>query len=99
MRLYDNDEGGVYIDGINVKDLSFKSLYENIAIVSQETYLFIGSILDNIKYARPDATYDEVIWAAKCAGAHEFIMKLPDAYNTKIGFGAVQRGAYHRIGM
>ncbi len=87
MRLYDSDEGGVYIDGINVKDLSFKSLYENIAIVSQETYLFIGSILDNIKYARPDATYDEVIWAAKCAGAHDFIMKLPDAYNTKIGFG------------
>ena len=87
MRLYDSDEGSVFIDGINVKDLSFKSLYENIAIVSQETYLFIGSILDNIKYARPDATYDEVIWAAKCAGAHEFIMKLPDAYNTKIGFG------------
>ena len=87
MRLYDSDEGGVYIDGINVKDLSFKALYENIAIVSQETYLFIGSILDNIKYARPDATYDEVIWAAKCAGAHDFIMKLPDAYDTKIGFG------------
>lgn len=87
MRLYDSNEGGVYIDGINVKDLSFKSLYKNIAIVSQETYLFIGSILDNIKYARPDATYDEVIWAAKCAGAHEFIMRLPDAYNTKIGFG------------
>ena len=87
MRLYDSDEGGVFIDGINVKDLSFKSLYENIAIVSQETYLFIGTILENIKYARPNATYDEVIWAAKCAGAHEFIMKLPDAYNTKIGFG------------
>ena len=87
MRLYDSDEGGVYIDDINVKDLSFKALYENIAIVSQETYLFIGSILDNIKYARPDATYDEVIWAAKCAGAHDFIMKLPDAYDTKIGFG------------
>lgn len=87
MRLYDSNEGGVYIDGINVKDLSFKSLYENIAIVSQETYLFIGSILENIKYAKPDATYDEVIWAAKCAGAHDFIMKLPDAYNTKIGFG------------
>ena len=87
MRLYDCNEGGVYIDGVNVKDLSFKCLYENIAIVSQETYLFIGSILDNIKYARPDATYDEVVWAAKCAGAHDFIMKLPDAYNTKIGFG------------
>ena len=87
MRLYDTDEGGVYIDGVNVKDLSFKSLYENIAIVSQETYLFIGSILDNIRYAKPDATYEEVIYAAKCAGAHDFIIKLPDGYNTMIGFG------------
>lgn len=87
MRLYDTDEGGVYIDGINVKDLSFNSLYENIAIVSQETYLFIGSILDNIRYARPDATYEEIIHAAKCAGAHDFIIKLPDGYNTMIGFG------------
>lgn len=87
MRLYDCDEGEVLIDGINVKDLSFKALYENIAIVSQETYLFIGSILDNIRYARPDATYDEVIYASKCAGAHEFIVKLPDGYNTQIGFG------------
>lgn len=87
MRLYDTDEGGVYIDGVNVKDLSFETLYSNIAIVSQETYLFIGTIFDNIRYARPDATYDEVIFAAKCAGAHEFIMRLPDAYNTKIGFG------------
>ena len=87
MRLYDADEGGVYIDGVNVKDLSFKALYENVAIVSQETYLFIGSIIDNIKYAKPDATYEEVIAAAKFAGAHDFIMKMPDAYNTKIGFG------------
>lgn len=87
MRLYDCDDGGIYIDGINVKDMSFQSLYENIAIVSQETYLFIGSILDNIRYAKPDATYDEVIHAAKCAGAHDFIMRLPDAYDTKIGFG------------
>jgi len=87
MRLYDADNGGIFIDGVNVKDLSFKSLYENIAIVSQETYLFIGTILENIKYAKPDATYEEIITAAKYAGAHDFIMKLPDAYNTKIGFG------------
>jgi ATP-binding cassette subfamily B protein len=87
MRLYDPEEGSILIDGINVKDLSFKSLYENIAIVSQETYLFIGSILDNIRYAKPDATYDEVIAAAKCAGAHDFIVKLPDGYDTQIGFG------------
>ncbi len=87
IRLYDCDEGEVLIDGVNVKDLSFSSLYNNIAIVSQETYLFIGTILENIKYAKPDATYEEVIRAAKCAGAHDFIVKLPDAYNTKIGFG------------
>ena len=87
IRLYDCDEGEVLIDGINVKDLSFSSLYNNIAIVSQETYLFIGTILDNIRYAKPDATYEDVIRAAKCAGAHDFIIKLPDGYHTKIGFG------------
>ncbi len=87
MRLYDTDEGGIYIDGINVRDLSFGALHKNIAMVSQETYLFIGSIFDNIRYAKPDADYSEVIAAAKISGAHEFIIKLPDAYDTKIGFG------------
>jgi len=87
MRLYDCDEGEILVDGINVKDLSFEALYGNIAIVSQETYFFIGSILDNIRYAKPEATYEEVVRAAKLAGAHSFIIKLPDAYNTKIGFG------------
>ncbi len=87
MRLYDAEEGEVLMDGINVKELSFASLYENIAIVSQETYLFMGTILDNIRYAKPDATYEEVIAASKRAGAHGFIMRLPDAYHTKVGFG------------
>ncbi len=87
MRLYDADEGSVYIDGINVRDMSFKSLYENIAIVSQETYLFMGSVLDNIRYARPDATYEEVVAAAKKAAAHDFIVNMPDGYNTRIGSG------------
>ena len=87
IRLYDCDEGEVLIDGINVKDLSFSALYDNIAIVSQETYLFIGTILDNIRYAKPEATYEDVIRAAKCAGAHDFIIRLPDGYNTRIGFG------------
>ena len=87
MRLYDCDEGVISVDGVNVKDLSFKTLYENIAIVSQETYFFIGSIYENIKYAKPDASYEEVIAAAKLSGAHSFIIKLPDAYNTMIGFG------------
>ena len=87
MRLYDAEEGTITIDGINVKDMAFKDLYSNIAIVSQETYLFVGTILENIKYACPDATFEEVVAASKCAGAHDFIMKLPDAYYTKIGFG------------
>jgi ATP-binding cassette subfamily B protein len=87
LRRYDCDEGRVLIDDIDVKDLSFKALYDNIAIVSQETFFFIGSILDNIRYANPDATYEEVVKAAKLAGAHDFIIKMPDAYNTMIGFG------------
>jgi multidrug ABC transporter, permease/ATP-binding protein len=87
IRLYDPESGTVTIDGTDIKKLAFADLYRNIAIVSQETYLFMGTILENIRYARPDASYDEVIAAAKAAGAHDFIVKLPDAYDTKIGFG------------
>ncbi len=87
IRLYDVSKGEILIDGINVRDLSFADIRKNVAIVSQETYLFMGTILDNIRYARPDATYEEVLEASKIAGAHDFIMKLPDAYATQIGFG------------
>lgn len=87
IRLYDVSAGEILIDGVNVKDISFSDLRRNISIVSQETYLFMGTILDNIRYARPDATLDEVIEASRIAGAHDFIMKLPDAYSTRIGFG------------
>ncbi len=87
MRMYDVEEGEIRIGGYPVRDLALSTLYQNIAIVSQETYLFMGSILDNIRYARPDASFEEVLEASKCAGAHDFIMKLPDAYNTRIGFG------------
>ena len=87
IRLYDVDEGEILLDGVNVRELSFDTLRENIAIVSQETYLFMGTILENIKYARPDATDEEVIEAAKIAGAHDFNVKLPDAYATQIGNG------------
>lgn len=87
MRLYDCVDGEILIDGVNVKDLSFESLYGNISIVSQETYFFIGTVLDNIRYASPDATYSEVIEAAKLSGAHDFIIKLPEGYDTMIGFG------------
>lgn len=87
MRMYDADEGEIRVGGYPVRDLAFDALYRSIAIVSQETYLFMGTILENIRYARPDATFEEVIEASKCAGAHDFIMKLPDAYHTRVGFG------------
>jgi ATP-binding cassette subfamily B protein len=86
-RLYDPKEGVVEIDGYDVKDLSSKQLRQNIGIVSQDIFLFIGTIADNIRYARPDATNDEVIAAAKAASAHSFITKLPDGYETWVGSG------------
>ncbi|MCL2456976.1 MAG: ABC transporter ATP-binding protein/permease, partial [Defluviitaleaceae bacterium] len=86
-RLYDPNEGKIFIDGVDVKKISLQKLRANIGIVSQDIYLFIGSIADNIRYARPDATVEEVIWAAKMASAHDFIAKLPDAYETRVGAG------------
>jgi ATP-binding cassette subfamily B protein len=86
-RLYDPGEGSVYVDGVNVKDISLSQLRANIGVVSQEIYLFIGSIADNIRYAKPEATIEEVVWAAKMASAHDFICALPDAYETRVGAG------------
>lgn len=85
MRLYDPGIGKITIGGVDIKDIPQKELRDNIGVVFQETYLFSGSIYDNIAYARLDATPDEVIAAAKAANAHEFITKLPDGYNTVIG--------------
>ncbi len=87
IRLYDANSGDIIIDGHNVRELSFETLRRNIAIVSQETYLFHGTIYENIAYAKPDATREEVIRAARVSGAHDFICKLPDGYSTKIGWG------------
>lgn len=87
IRLYDTDSGEITIDGRNVREYTFETLRRNIAIVSQETYLFQGTIFDNIAYGKPDATRDEVVRAARISGAHDFICKLPDGYATKIGFG------------
>jgi len=86
-RLYDPTEGEVFVDGVNVKSLPLMQLRRSIGIVSQEIYLFIGSIADNIRYARPDATIEEVIRAAKAASAHDFIINLPDGYETRVGAG------------
>lgn len=87
IRLYDAEEGEILIDGVNVKDLRLKDIHRNISIVSQETYLFVGTIFENIRYACPEATREQVVAAAKAAGAHDFIVKLPDAYETMVGFG------------
>ncbi|MDR2570819.1 MAG: ABC transporter ATP-binding protein/permease [Oscillospiraceae bacterium] len=86
-RLYDVTSGEILIDGVNVKQYPLKTLRENVGIVSQDIYLFIGSIADNIRYARPDASFEEVICAAKAASAHEFIMNMSDAYETRVGAG------------
>ena len=85
MRMYDVNEGAIKVDGIDIRDLTQDCLRSQIGVVLQETFLFAGTIYDNIAYAKPDASRDEIITAAKIAGAHEFIMKLPDAYNTKVG--------------
>ena len=87
-RLYDVISGSVLIDGVNVKELSSESLRKGIAIVSQEIFLFRGTIADNIRYAKPDATIGEVMEAAKAANAHDFIMSLPDGYETVVGIGS-----------
>ncbi len=86
-RLYDVVDGKIFIDGINIKELSFETLRRAVSIVSQETYLFRGSILENIRYACPEATNEQVISASVIAGAHRFIVKYPDGYHTQIGFG------------
>ncbi len=86
-RLYDADEGEIMIDGVNVKDLTFSSLRGAIAMVSQETYIFMGTVAENIAYAKPNATREEIVRAAMAASAHGFICRLPDGYDTVIGTG------------
>lgn len=87
LRLYDTETGSITIDGVDVKDMSLGVLRDNIAIVSQETYIFEGTIFDNIAYAKPGSTREEVVEAARLAGAHEFIVKLEESYQTKVGIG------------
>ncbi len=84
-RLYDAGEGEVLVDGINVKQYGFRELRKNVAMVSQETYIFMGTVAENIAYARPDATREEIIRAAVQASAHDFICKMPQGYDTILG--------------
>lgn len=87
-RFYDVCSGRITVDGLDIRDVKLKSLRDRIGIVQQDVYLFAGTILENIRYGKPDATREEVIRAAKDANAHEFIMNFPDGYDTDIG----QRG-------
>ncbi len=87
-RFYDVTGGKIFIDGVDVRKIQLKSLRDHIGIVQQDVYLFVGTIYDNIRYGKPEASRDEVIAAAKNANAHDFIMSLPKGYDTDIG----QRG-------
>ena len=86
-RFWDVDAGSVSIGGVNVKDYTLNSLMKNVSMVFQNVYLFADTIENNIKFGKSDATHEEVVEAAKRACCHEFIMALPDGYNTKIGEG------------
>jgi ATP-binding cassette subfamily B protein len=85
MRLYDPTEGSVTIDGLDVRQVTSRSLHEQIAVVTQETFLFHASVLDNLRYAKPAATIAEVEDAARRAQIHELIASLPDGYETVVG--------------
>lgn len=84
-RFYEATNGKILIDGVDIKDVSLRSLRENIGVVAQEVYLFSGSVKENIAYGKVGATDEEIIEAAKLAGAHEFITELPDGYDTYVG--------------
>lgn len=87
MRFYDAQEGEILLDGKNIKDYPLQTLRESMAFVSQNVTLFAGTIFENIAYGRRNASYEEVINAAKIAEAHDFIMSLPNQYETSFGFG------------
>lgn len=84
-RLYDPKSGDIFIDGVNIKEMAFRDFRSNIAMVSQETYIFMGTVEQNIAYAKEDATHEEIVAAAMAASAHDFICQMPDGYDTIIG--------------
>jgi len=93
-RFYEQQSGSVRVDGFDVRDLTQKSLRSQMGIVLQDSFLFTGTIMENIRYGKLDATEEEIMNAAKIVGAHEFIVKQPEGYNTKIG----ERGAGLSVG-
>ena len=94
LRLYDVDDGVLSIDGVDVRDIQVRSLRGQMGVVLQDPFLFAGSVLDNIRYGRPDAAPEAVIEAAATANAHHFIMELPDGYDTLLA----QRGSRLSMG-
>lgn len=84
-RFYDPQEGAIYLDGVDLRQIEIGSLRSFIGVVLQEPYLFHGTIAENIAYGKPDATLEEIIQAAKVANAHDFILRLPDGYDTMVG--------------
>ncbi len=85
MRMYDVEDGAITVDGVDIRDISQESLRSQIGVVLQETFLFSGTVYQNIAYAKPGATRDEVIAVAKLAGCHDFICRMPYGYNTRVG--------------
>jgi ATP-binding cassette subfamily B protein len=84
-RFYDPDGGSISIDGIPIRSISQTDLRKQIGVVLQETFLFEGSIAENIAYAKPEATPEDIMRAAKIANAHDFIVRMPDGYDTQVG--------------
>ena len=84
-RFYDPTEGRILIDGQDIREVTLKSLRSTVGVVQQDVYLFSGTVFENIEYGRPGASMEEVVSAARMAGAHEFITGLKDGYNTYVG--------------
>ena len=93
-RFYDVWDGSIEIDGIDVRTVTQKSLRSQLGVVLQDVYLFGGSVADNIKYGRPNATMDEIVRAAQAVGAHDFIMRLPEGYDSEVH----ERGSVLSVG-
>jgi ATP-binding cassette subfamily B protein len=89
MRLYDVDQGGIFVDGVDIRQISKEAFHRQVSVVMQDPFMFNGSIAENIAFGRPDATQMEIIKAAVAANAHEFIMRLPNGYDSQVG----ERGA------
>ena len=85
MRLYDPTKGGILLDGIDLREIRLSDLRRQFSIVLQEPILFSTSVAENIAYARPSATNEEIVFAARLADAHEFITRLPQGYETSVG--------------